>query len=129
MSRIALCLGLAAATVTVGLVLRLVPLGLPFPVTKYGGSALWALMVYLLVAAGMPRMRRSNLALIALALAWAVEFSRLVHLPDLDAFRLTLAGALLLGRVFSVRHLLIYAFSIGLAALVDAAVGVRGRAG
>ena len=39
-------LALILATVVAGLVLRLVPLGLPQAMTKYGGSMLWALMIY-----------------------------------------------------------------------------------
>ena len=48
------------------------------------------------------------------AIAIVVEFSRLVHVPWLDAFRLTTAGALLLGRIFSLWNLV--AYLIGIAA-------------
>ncbi len=115
------------ATVITGLVLRLVPLGIPYSITKYGGSALWAVMVYLLMAAGMPRVRPAHLAAVVVAFAWAVELSRLFHSPGMDAFRLTLAGALLLGRVFSWWHLLIYGLAIGLTAIADDVMSGRGR--
>lgn len=61
-----------------------------------------------------------RLALIALALSATVEFFRLVHTPWLDAFGLTLAGQLLLGRIFSLRNLLAYAVGIAVAAALDA---------
>jgi hypothetical protein len=48
-----------------------------------------------------------------------VELFRLVHAPWLDAFRLTLAGALLLGRIFSPWNVLAYGVGIALAMLLD----------
>ncbi|MFX8335638.1 DUF2809 domain-containing protein, partial [Acinetobacter baumannii] len=72
------------------------PLGLPAFVVKYGGSLLWATMVFLVVGAVLPRLPQSRLAAIAAAIAVAVEFSRLLHMPWLDAFRLSTAGALVL---------------------------------
>ena len=112
-------LALAAATIALGLGLRLVPAGLPFWVVKYGGSLLWAVMVYLLLAALLPHWRPARVGLFAGGVAAVVELSRLYHLPELDAFRLTLAGKLLLGRVFSPWHIAIYWAAIALAALID----------
>jgi len=37
---------LIGATIAAGLMSRLTPLGLPNAVVKYGGSLLWALMIY-----------------------------------------------------------------------------------
>jgi hypothetical protein len=48
-----------------------------------------------------------------------VELFRLVHAPWLDAFRLTTAGALLLGRVFSPWDVLAYGVGIALGMLLD----------
>ena len=76
-------------------------LGLPAFIVKYGGSVLWGAMVFFLVALAGSRLSRPDIALIAAAIAIVVELFRLVHTPALDAFRLTLAGALLLGRIFS----------------------------
>lgn len=91
--------GLALVVIACGLSLRWYgfPLGLPAFVVKYGGSLLWATMVFLLVGVLLPRLSRTQIAAIAMAIAVVVEFSRLVHMPWLDAFRLTTAGALLLG--------------------------------
>lgn len=94
-------------------------LGLSFFVVKYGGSVLWGTMVFFLVAfvlGSRPLLMAGGLAL---AIAVSVEFSRLYHTPELDAFRLTLAGKLLLGRVFSLWNILAYAIGIGLGAAVE----------
>jgi len=116
--------GLALVVIACGLSLRWhgLPLGLPAFVVKYGGSLLWATMVFLLVGALLPGMSRSRLAAIAAAIAIAVEFSRLVHAPWLDAFRLTTAGALLLGRIFSLWNLVAYAVGIAFGAWIDGLV-------
>ncbi|MGI2032447.1 DUF2809 domain-containing protein [Rhizobium panacihumi] len=94
-------------------------LGLSFLVVKYGGSVLWGAMVFLLVAFVSGSRSIVPLTLIAVAIGAAVEFSRLYHTPELDAFRLTTAGKLLLGRVFSLWNIVSYAIGIGLAALAD----------
>ena len=117
------------ATIAAGLVLRLVPMGLPFFLTKYGGSVLWAAMVYLLLAALWPQRTPWVLGLVAGGFATLVELSRLWHTPGLDAFRLTLAGALLLGRVFSLWHFLDYWVAIALTAALDGMARRRAQAG
>ncbi|MGL3111509.1 DUF2809 domain-containing protein [Bradyrhizobium sp. BR 1432] len=105
------------------------PLGLPAFVVKYGGSLLWATMVFLLVGVLLPRLTRTQIAAIAVMIAIVVEFSRLVHTPWLDAFRLTTAGALLLGRIFSLWNLVAYAVGILLGVWLDRIVAVRGLQG
>lgn len=112
-------LGFAAAILAAGLVLRLVPMGLPHPLVKWGGSLLWAAMVYWLVAALMPHARVAAAASVAGTIACLVELSRLYHSPGLDAFRLTRAGILLLGRVFSPWHFPAYWAAIAVAAGFD----------
>jgi hypothetical protein len=113
--------GLALAVIACGLSLRWYgfPLGLPAFVVKYGGSLLWATMVFLLVGVLLPRLSRTQIAAIAMAIAVVVEFSRLVHMPWLDAFRLTAAGALLLGRIFSLWNLAAYAIGIAFGVWID----------
>ncbi len=93
--------------------------GMPFSVVKYGGSILWGAMVFLLVGVLSGAARGWLVVLIALAIAMTVEFSRLYHTPTLDTFRLTAAGKLLLGRVFSLWNILAYAAGISGAALIE----------
>lgn len=97
-------------TCALGLGLRFARLGLPFLLTKYGGSMLWALAIYWLLSALCRHVPRA--ALWAFALATAVECGKLLSGPELDAFRRTLTGRLLLGRVFSFWDLLAYAVAI-----------------
>jgi hypothetical protein len=115
---------LALVVIACGLSLRWYgfPLGLPAFVVKYGGSLLWATMVFLLVGVLLPRLSRAQIAAIAMAIAVVVEFSRLVHTPWLDAFRLTTAGALLLGRIFSLWNLVAYAVGIVVGIWLDSYV-------
>jgi hypothetical protein len=122
--RACLCL----AIIISGLALRRFGLGLGWPATivKYGGSILWGAMVFLLVAIVAPRLSRRNLALISAVIAVCVELFRLAHAPWLDDFRLTLAGALLLGRIFSLWDILAYGAGIGFAMLLDLTVSAFG---
>jgi hypothetical protein len=94
-------------------------INLPFAIVKYGGSLLWGAMVYWLLAAIFVLQERFRIAAAALFIAVAVEFFRLWHTPDLDAFRLTAAGALLLGRVFSPWNIVAYTAGIALARVLD----------
>lgn len=123
--------GLALAVIVCGLSLRWYgfPLGLPAFVVKYGGSLLWATMVFLLVGALLPRLARMQLATIAMVIAAVVEFSRLVHTPWLDAFRLTTAGALLLGRIFSLWNLAAYAVGIAFGVWIERLATTHALAG
>jgi hypothetical protein len=70
-------------------------------VVKYGGSLLWGTMLFLLVAILAPRQRWQSVGWTAMSVAVCVELSRLIHPSWLDSFRLTMAGALLPGRIFS----------------------------
>ena len=119
--RICLC----ALIVISGLTLRRygLNLGLSSTIVKYGGSILWAAMVFFLVAIGVRRLSRRNVALVATAIAVCVELFRLLHAPWLDQFRLTLVGALLLGRIFSVWDILAYVAGIILALGLDHLAG------
>ncbi|SEN39740.1 DUF2809 domain-containing protein [Bradyrhizobium sp. OK095] len=118
---------LALVVIASGLGLRWYgfPLGLPAFVVKYGGSLLWATMVFLLVGVLLPRLSRTQIAAIAVAIAILVELSRLVHTPWLDAFRLTAAGALLLGRIFSLWNIVAYMIGIALGVWLDRLMEMR----
>jgi hypothetical protein len=117
--RACLCL----AIIVSGLGLRGFGLGLGLPAffVKYGGSVLWGTMVFFLVAMAASNLSRRRIALISAAIAICVELFRLVHAPWLDAFRPTLAGALLLGRIFSAWDMLAYGVGIVLGMLLDRA--------
>ena len=81
---------------------------------------LWGTMVFFLVAMAARRIpRMAHRGRLPAVIAIGVELFRLVHAPWLDAFRLTIAGALLLGRMFSPWDMLAYGFGIAAGALLD----------
>ena len=114
-------IGVVLAVIAAGLALRGFgfAIGLPAPVVKYGGSLLWGTMVFLLVAILASGQSGRNIALISIAIAIGVELFRLVHTPWLDDFRMTLVGALLLGRIFSLWNIVAYAAGILFGMLLD----------
>jgi Protein of unknown function (DUF2809) len=123
-SAYALC---CAAVIASGLALRTYGyrLGLPFEVVKYGGSVLWGSLVYFLVAVLAPTRAARHRVCVAAGITISVELFRLVHTPWLDAFRLTTAGAWLLGRVFSPWNIVAYLSGIALAATMAKRLRIR----
>ena len=107
---------LSVLVVVTGLLWRsqLMPLP-PFP-SKYGGDALWALMVFCGMGFVFPGLSTRMLTLLALGFSWAVEFSQLYHAPWIDAVRSTLPGRLILGFSFHWLDLTAYVLGIALGA-------------
>ena len=83
---------------------------------------LWALMVYWIASTLLRRRQVLLVAIISGSVATAVEFFKLYRVPELDAFRLTLAGILVLGRVFSAWDILAYWVAIGIGAGIDLSI-------
>lgn len=114
------CACLLAVTIALGLATRRFPSRFPSVVATYGGDALWAAMVYWLLAFLRPSASWRALAAGALGIASAVECSQLVHTPWLDAVRATRLGALVLGQGFLWSDLVAYAVGVLAATLIDA---------
>ena len=110
---------LALVTIAVGLIVRFAPLGLPQFVTKYGGSMLWALMIYWIISTLLGAARPAVAAIVSGLIATGIECIKLYHAPWLDTFRLTLPGVILLGRYFSLRDIAAYWIAIALGAFLD----------
>ncbi|MHA3773708.1 ribosomal maturation YjgA family protein [Verrucomicrobiota bacterium sgz303538] len=102
-----------------GLLLRSGFLHLPSGLTKYGGDALWALLVFLMCGWAFPRLSIGRVAILALAIACAVECSQLYHAPLIDRVRATRLGGLALGSVFNFPDIPAYALGILMGALVE----------
>ena len=85
---------------------------------KYGGDALWALMVFLGCGCLAPTAPTFRVAAIAVVISWTVEFLQLYHAPWIDGIRSTLPGRLVLGQTFNPPDLLAYVVgvAIGMAA-------------
>lgn len=112
-------LAITLVTIPIGIAWRMLPLGLPWFFYKYGGSFLWAVALYWFIATLLPKLSPPVLAIISTLIALIVEFSRLVPQTTIDAFRLTLAGQLILGRFFSFKNIAAYLLAIALSALLD----------
>ncbi|NEA80049.1 DUF2809 domain-containing protein [Actinospica acidiphila] len=95
----------ALATVGAGLGLRAVATG---DVAKYGGDALYTLLILALVVVLAPRSTPARAAGIALAVSWAVELLQLTGLPAGLSARST-AARLVLGSTFNAPDLFWYA--------------------
>lgn len=88
---------------------------------KYGGDALWALLVFLGFGFLLRGATTGRVAALALGFAWAVEFSQLYHAPWIDAVRATRAGRLVLGSTFNAPDLVAYAVGIALGVVAECA--------
>ena len=97
-------------------------MGLPYPVAKYGGSILWAGMVYFGLRALFPSPRAVRVAVFAAILTALGELTQLVSMPGFDELRATPIGHLMFGRTFDWPDIAAYWIGIGLAAAGDALV-------
>jgi len=88
-------------------------------VSKYGGDALWAVVVFLCFGIVFPRSATVRIGLAAVCFAWGVEFLQLYHSPWLDGVRSTRPGRLVLGSMFNSPDLLAYVVGIGLGVLAE----------
>jgi hypothetical protein len=102
-----------------GLVWRSGLIALPNFVAKYGGDALWALVVFLCLGFVFHRSSPMRIALAAVCFAWAIEFLQLYHGEWIDAVRSTRPGQLLLGSTFNSPDLIAYVIGIALGAFVE----------
>ncbi|MCF7733010.1 MAG: DUF2809 domain-containing protein [Akkermansiaceae bacterium] len=110
---------LVLSVIATGLLWRSRLLPLPPFAFKYGGDALWALAVFLGCGFLLRGTSTQKAALIALCLAWCVEFAQLYHAPWIEAIRVTVPGRLVLGSTFNWPDLLAYALGIAAGALLE----------
>jgi hypothetical protein len=92
---------------------------LPYFLAKYGGDALWALVVFLGFGFVFCCSSTVRNALLAVSFSWAIEFSQLYHAPWIDGIRSTRLGHLVLGSVFNVPDLFAYVIGIALGASAE----------
>jgi hypothetical protein len=119
MQRSLKALVLLLITIPIGLAVRLLPLHLPWFLYKYLGSLLWAAALYWFLAALLPKLRPIAIATLAILIATLLELTRLIPIAPIDAFRLTFAGKILLGRYFSLKNIAAYLLAIALTATLD----------
>ncbi|MCW2272961.1 hypothetical protein M2321_000525 [Rhodoblastus acidophilus] len=82
--------------------------GVPAFWVKFGGSALWAAMYFFFFGLLFRARPREQVLYIAVLVCTLIEFTKLVHTPALDVFRLTTAGVWMLGKMFSPWNFLAY---------------------
>jgi hypothetical protein len=87
--------------------------------SKYGGDALWALLVFLGFGFLFPKTSTLRLALTALCFSWIVEFSQLYHAFLIDSVRATRMGGLILGSAFNLPDLFAYVLGVALGAIAE----------
>ena len=83
---------------------------------KILGVALWATLVYWLVACGAPSGRPVRVALLTLAISWAVELAQLTSVPAALSARHVLLR-MIFGTTFSAWDLPMYAGGVALGAV------------
>lgn len=114
-------------SVLLGLLWRSGWIPLPKWLSKYGGDAIWSMMVFYGIGFLMPKSSMRCMAWSAFSFSWAVEFSQLYRAPWIDSFRSILVGRLILGNVFHWPDLLAYAAGVLMA--VGILMAVAGRTG
>lgn len=106
--------------VALGLASRTYAPLLPDMLGKYPGDALWALMVFTGCCVLLPATKTWKLAVLALASAYAVEFSQLYQAAWINSIRATTLGHLVLGSAFHWQDLIAYPIGVALGAALDA---------
>ncbi len=111
--------GAAVATVGAGLGLRAVAAG---SLAKYGGDALYTVLLLTLVVLVAPRVSPLTAAASALAVSWGVEFLQLSEVTG-ELSRRSEVARLVLGSTFDPPDLFWYAVGAAAGWLVHTAVG------
>ncbi|MFG2340549.1 DUF2809 domain-containing protein [Streptomyces yangpuensis] len=113
----------AVLTVGAGLGLRAVAAG---SVAKYGGDALYTVLLVALVVLVVPRWTPLRAAGTALAVSWAVELFQLSSLPA-ELSRQSVAARLVLGSTFNAPDLFWYVIGAAGGWLLHTAMAARRR--
>ncbi len=120
--------GAAVVTVGAGLGLRAVAADgvVADGVAKYGGDALYTVLLLALVVLAAPHWTPLRAAGTALAASWAVELFQLSPVPA-ELSRHSVAARLVLGSTFNAPDLFWYAVGAAVGGLLHAAMGRRRR--
>ncbi|KDA06091.1 hypothetical protein DC31_12800 [Microbacterium sp. CH12i] len=109
---------LAVVTVAAGLIVHRLGTGI---LGDIAGDALYAVLIYLIFVFLLPRSARSLPAALAIIFCTAIEFLQLTDVPS-KLTGMFPPAALVFGAGFDQRDLLVYAFAVIGAMLVDAAI-------
>lgn len=117
--RRAILLTASIVTIAIGLASRKIPWIFPAFLSKYPGDALWAMMIYWLLATAWPAGSVMRISTSSLIVSGLVEFSQLYQASWINGIRATTLGHLVLGRSFGGIDLVAYAAGILIAAVTD----------
>jgi NO-binding membrane sensor protein with MHYT domain len=92
---------------------------LPDLVNTYLGDAIWAAMIYVMMAFVFANKLSKQIAVFSLLFCYAIELSQLYQAPWINAIRSNTLGALVLGSGFLWSDLLAYAIGILSATLLE----------
>jgi len=112
--------------IAAGLLWRSGIIPLPPFLRKYGGDALWSLLIFLGVGCLFVRAATWRATLTAVCFCWAVEFSQLYHASWIDSVRSTRLGGLVLGATFNWPDLIAYGVGVMIGGMTEIILG-RGR--
>ena len=102
-----------------GLIWRSQIFPLPAFYFKYGGDALWALLIFLGFGFVFNRASTLRVGLIAFCFSCVVELTQLYHAPWIESVRDTRVGILVLGATFNWPDLIAYGVGIFLGCLSE----------
>jgi hypothetical protein len=108
-----------AITIALGIASRKIPALFPALLGKYPGDALWSLMVYWAIGWLLPRAPIKKVALIALSISYADEFSQRYQAAWINDIRATTIGHLILGSAFSWLDMLAYTVGVAIGATIE----------
>lgn len=92
---------------------------LPDIINTYLGDAIWAAMIYVMMAFVFSQKLPKQIAIFSLLFCYAIELSQLYQAPWINAIRNTTLGALVLGSGFLWSDLLAYALGVGMALVFE----------
>jgi hypothetical protein len=88
-------------------------------INTYLGDAIWAAMIYVMMAFVFANKLPKQIAVFSLLFCYAIELSQLYQTPWINNIRNTTLGALVLGSGFLWSDLLAYALGIMVALVVE----------
>lgn len=110
---------LIPAVMGLGILSRKLSYLLPNFVNTYLGDAIWAAMIYVMMAFVFANKLPKEVAIFSLLFCYSIELSQLYQAPWINAIRNTTFGALVLGSGFLWSDLLAYALGVGMAFLIE----------
>lgn len=113
------CLILIPFIMGLGMLSRKFSYLLPSVINTYLGDAIWAAMIYVMMAFVFANKLPKQIAVFSLLFCYAIELSQLYQAPWINTIRNTTLGALVLGSGFLWSDLLAYALGIMVALVVE----------